>query len=87
MLKARYHRRWAISIDGPGGKRLKGRIERLAPAAGSEFAASRPDNATGNSVKVTQRIAALFRIYPGQVDGSRLCPGMSVVERVKTVDQ
>ncbi|AQR74955.1 HlyD family secretion protein [Sphingomonas sp. LM7] len=73
-------------VDALGGERLTGRVEQLAPAAGSEFAVIRSDNASGNFVKVPQRIAVRIRIDPGQEAAARLRPGMSVeadVERVR----
>lgn len=73
-----------VAVDALGGERLDGRVEQLAPAAGSEFAVIRPDNATGNFVKVPQRIAVRIAIDPGQPLASRLRPGMSVVARVDT---
>ena len=77
----------SFTVDALGDKRLKGHVESLAPAAGSEFAVLRPDNATGNFVKVAQRIAVRIRIDPGQPMAQRLRPGMSVVARVRTDDR
>ena len=74
----------SFTVDALGGKRLMGHVENLAPAAGSEFAVLRPDNATGNFVKVAQRIAVRIRIDPGQPLAERLRPGMSVVARIRT---
>lgn len=74
----------SFTIDALGGKRLTGHVENLAPAAGSEFAVLRPDNATGNFVKVAQRIAVRITIDPNQPLAQRLRPGMSVVARIKT---
>lgn len=74
----------SFTVDALGDARLTGRVESLAPAAGSEFAVLRPDNATGNFVKVAQRIAVRIRIDPGQPLADRLRPGMSVVARVDT---
>jgi multidrug resistance efflux pump len=73
-----------VAVDALGGERLAGRVEQLAPAAGSEFAVIRPDNATGNFVKVPQRIAVRIAIDPGQASAARLRPGMSVVARIDT---
>ena len=73
-----------FTIDALGDARLTGRVESLAPAAGSEFAVLKPDNATGNFVKVAQRIAVRIRIDPGQPLAGRLRPGMSVVARIDT---
>ena len=74
----------SFTVDALGDKRLKGHVENMAPAAGSEFAVLRPDNATGNFVKVAQRIAVRIRIDPDQPLASRLRPGMSVVARIRT---
>lgn len=73
-----------FTVDALGDARLKGRVESLAPAAGSEFAVLKPDNATGNFVKVAQRIAVRIRIDPDQPLAERLRPGMSVVARIDT---
>jgi len=73
-----------VSVDALGDAELTGRVEQLAPAAGSEFAIIRPDNATGNFVKVAQRIAVRIAIDPDQPMARRLRPGMSVEARVDT---
>jgi multidrug resistance efflux pump len=77
----------SFTVDALGDKRLTGTVESLAPASGSEFAVLRPDNATGNFVKVAQRIAVRIRIDPNQPLADRLRPGMSVVARIKTDDR
>jgi multidrug resistance efflux pump len=79
-LKAR------IRVDALGGEELTGHVQQLAPAAGSEFSVIRPDNATGNFVKVAQRIAIRIAIDPGQRLAQRLRPGMSVETRIDTAD-
>jgi len=84
--KMRVGQRASFTVDALGDARLTGRIESLAPAAGSEFAVLRPDNATGNFVKVAQRIAVRIRIDPDQELANRLRPGMSVVARVDVRD-
>lgn len=73
-----------FTVDALNGARFTGRIERLAPAAGSEFAVLKPDNATGNFVKVPQRIGVRIAIDPGQSLAARLAPGMSVEAVVDT---
>lgn len=65
-------------VDALGGVKLRGRVQNLAPAAGSEFAVLKPDNATGNFVKVAQRIAVRIGVDPGQTAARGLRPGMSV---------
>lgn len=72
----------SFTVDALGDARLTGRVESLAPAAGSEFSVLKPENASGNFVKVAQRIAVRIRIDPGQPLADRLRPGMSVVARI-----
>lgn len=73
-----------FSVDALGGTELTGRIENLSPAAGSEFAVLKADNATGNFVKVAQRIAVRIAIDRNQPAAKRLRPGMSVEVHVDT---
>jgi len=73
-----------VKVDALGGQVLRGRVARLAPAAGNEFSVIKPDNATGNFVKVPQRISVRIDLDPGQALVERLRPGMSVVARVDT---
>lgn len=74
----------SFTVDALDGAHFTGRVERLAPAAGSEFAVLKPDNATGNFVKVPQRIGVRIVIDPDQPLAARLSPGMSVEARVET---
>jgi multidrug resistance efflux pump len=76
--------RASFTVDALANARLTGRVERISPAAGSEFAVLKSDNATGNFTKVPQRIAVRLRIDPGQRLAARLRPGMSVQARVDT---
>lgn len=71
-------------VDALGGAELDGHVQNIAPAAGSEFAVLKPDNATGNFVKVAQRIAVRIAVEPGQAAARRLRPGMSVEVSVDT---
>lgn len=72
----------SISVDALHRKKLTGKVERFAPAAGSEFAVIKPDNATGNFVKIAQRIGVRISVDPDQPLAADLSPGMSVVVRV-----
>lgn len=74
----------SFRVDALGDHRLTGRVEQLSPAAGSEFSVIKPDNATGNFVKVAQRISVRITIDPDQPQAERLRPGMSVETRVDT---
>jgi multidrug resistance efflux pump len=73
-----------LKVDALGRGRLRGRVETIAPATGSEFSVLRPDNATGNFTKVVQRVPVRIVIEPGQPDAARLRPGLSVTASVDT---
>ncbi|CRH37847.1 Multidrug export protein EmrA [Pantoea ananatis] len=71
-----------IRVDALDGKTFQGRVEYLSPAAGSEFSAISPDNATGNFVKIAQRIPVRIDVAP-EVQ-QQLRPGMSVEVSIDT---
>jgi multidrug resistance efflux pump len=71
-----------FTVDALGHQTLSGRIERFAPATGSEFSVIKSDNATGNFTKIAQRIPVRIAIDPDQPLADRLVPGMSVVARI-----
>ena len=73
-----------VTVDTFPDAVLRGRVERLSPASGSQFALLPPDNATGNFTKVVQRIPVRIAFEPGQPLLERLRPGMSVVTRIRT---
>jgi multidrug resistance efflux pump len=74
----------SFQVDALAGAKFTGHVEQLSPAAGSEFSVLKPDNATGNFVKVPQRIGVRIAIDPSQSDFARLRPGMSVISRIDT---
>lgn len=76
----------SFRVDALDGARLRGHVEQIAPATGSEFSVLRPDNASGNFTKIVQRIPVRIRIDPDQPLARRLRPGMSVVAQVDTGD-
>lgn len=59
-----------------------GKVVAEGGASGSRFSLLPPENATGNYVKVVQRIPVRINIDPGQNDDHRLRPGMSVDPKV-----
>ncbi|MHC2338727.1 HlyD family secretion protein [Bradyrhizobium sp. USDA 4454] len=73
-----------VTVDTFSGQKLRGVVERVAPASGSQFALLPPDNATGNFTKVVQRIPVRIQFDKGQPLLERLLPGMSVVTRINT---
>jgi membrane fusion protein (multidrug efflux system) len=59
-------------------------VDSIAAATGSRFSLLPPENATGNYVKVVQRLPVKILLEPGQDQEHRLRPGMSVVPTVFT---
>ena len=59
-----------------------GKVLRIAGASGAKFSLLPPENATGNFVKVVQRIPVRIALDPGQNADHLLRPGMSVVPSV-----
>jgi len=70
-----------IDVDGTGDK-YKGHVDSIAGASGARFSLLPPENATGNYVKVVQRIPVKIVLEPGENKDHELRPGMSVVPKV-----
>ncbi|HJU10654.1 MAG TPA: HlyD family secretion protein [Candidatus Binataceae bacterium] len=81
LRRLRHGQAATIHVDALG-RDYQGYVASLAPATTSEFSLLPPENATGNYVKVVQRIAARIEFKPGQ-DLSGLKPGMSVEPTVR----
>jgi membrane fusion protein, multidrug efflux system len=75
-----------ITVDSFPNEKLHGRVERVSPASGSQFALLPPDNATGNFTKVVQRVPVRIQLDKNQPLLERLLPGMSVVTNIRTDD-
>jgi len=75
-----------ITVDSFPREKLRGRVERIAPATGAQVALLPPDNATGNFTKVVQRIPVRILFDDNQPLLARLVPGMSVVTSIDTKD-
>ncbi len=70
-----------IEVDGTG-KTYKAHVDSIAGASGARFSLLPPENATGNYVKVVQRIPVKIVFEPGETKGHELRPGMSVEPKV-----
>ena len=71
-----------ISVDAYGGRTYKGKVDSIAGATGARFSLLPPENATGNFVKVVQRVPVKIVLDPGQDPEHLLRPGMSVTPTV-----
>ncbi|MFZ9661310.1 MAG: HlyD family secretion protein [Chitinophagaceae bacterium] len=67
----------SIKVDAYPDKKLKGVVESLGAATGSRFALIPPDNATGNFVKVTQRVPVRIKLEGVDNKDHQLAPGLS----------
>jgi membrane fusion protein (multidrug efflux system) len=63
-------------------KDYDGTVESLPAATGAKFSLLPPENATGNFVKVVQRLPVRIRFKAGEDREQRLRPGMSVEPKV-----
>jgi membrane fusion protein (multidrug efflux system) len=70
-----------IYVDATG-KKYKGKVDSIAGASGARFSLLPPENATGNYVKIVQRIPVKIVFEPGETKGHELRPGMSVEPKV-----
>jgi membrane fusion protein (multidrug efflux system) len=70
-----------IHVDAYGHT-YSGYVESLAGGTGAVFSLLPPENATGNYVKVVQRLPVRLRLDRGQDPDHRLRPGLSVVPDV-----
>jgi membrane fusion protein (multidrug efflux system) len=70
-----------IEVDA-NGRTYKGTLDSFAGASGARFSLLPPENATGNYVKVVQRIPVKIVLNPGENSDHSLRPGMSVTPKV-----
>src|SRR3984893_11127176 len=70
-----------IHVDS-SGRTFKGHVDSISGATGPVFSLLPPENATGNYVKIVQRIPVKIVLDPGQNSDHQLRPGMNVVPDV-----
>ena len=70
-----------IEVDA-NGRKYHGKVNSIAGASGARFSLLPPENATGNYVKVVQRIPVKLVLDPGENKDQSLRPGMSVTPKV-----
>lgn len=76
--------RVTIAVDAYEGKAFQGKVDSIAAATGSRFSLLPAENATGNFVKVVQRVPVKIALEGGQDPEHLLRPGMSVTPTVYT---
>jgi len=73
-----------IIVDAYGGAKLNARVDSIASATGATFSLLPPENASGNFVKVVQRVPVKL-VITDKLDASQpLRPGMSVEVKILT---
>ncbi len=70
-----------VSVDS-SGRTYKGHVDSIGGATGPVFSVLPPENATGNYVKIVQRIPVKIVLEPGENRDRQLRPGMSVEPKV-----
>jgi membrane fusion protein, multidrug efflux system len=70
-----------VHVDS-SGKTFKAHVDSIAGATGPLFSLLPPENATGNYVKIVQRIPVKIVLEPGENRERQLRPGMNVVPDV-----
>jgi membrane fusion protein (multidrug efflux system) len=73
-----------LHVDAYPGAMLRGTVASFSPGTGSIFSLLPPENATGNFVKVVQRLPVKIAVQATSLDGLVLRPGMSVLATVQT---
>jgi len=73
--------RATIHLD-TNGKDYKGHVQSIAGASGAVLSLLPPENATGNYVKVVQRVPVKITLDPGETKEHELRPGASVEPKV-----
>jgi membrane fusion protein, multidrug efflux system len=84
IARMRAGQRVTIRPDIARDLRLRGVVESLAPASGSEFSIIPTDTATGNFTKIVQRVPVRIRLEPDQEGLALLRPGLSASVSVDT---
>jgi membrane fusion protein (multidrug efflux system) len=83
LRKMRVGQKANIEVDA-NGRTYNGKVDSIAGASGARFSLLPPENATGNYVKVVQRIPVKIVLDPGSNNDHQLRPGMSVTPKVWT---
>ena len=83
LTYVRSGQRATVTIDAFPGREWRGRISSIAPGTGAQFAILPPQNASGNWVKVVQRVPLRFAFDADQ-DVANLRAGMSAILAIDT---
>ena len=82
LKRIRVGQKVEIEVDAFGSRKYQGRVDSVAALSGARSSLLPPENATGNYVKVVQRVPVKILLDQGQNQDHLLRPGMSVVPTV-----
>ena len=83
LTEVKAGQRATVEVDTHPGVIFKARVDSIQAGSGAVFALLPPENATGNFVKVVQRIPVKLLFEPGENSRHLLVPGMSVVPTIE----
>jgi membrane fusion protein, multidrug efflux system len=73
-----------VKVDALGSEEIPGIVVSFAPGTGAQFALLPPENATGNFIKIVQRVPVRIKLDPSKEVAARLVPGLSVSVDIDT---
>jgi membrane fusion protein (multidrug efflux system) len=73
----------SVTVDTYPGVVFKARVDSIQAGSGAVFSLLPPENASGNFVKVVQRVPVKLVFEPGETAKHALVPGMSVVPTIQ----
>jgi len=78
-----------ITIDAMPHHKFSGRVDSLQPGTGSDFALLPPDNATGNFIKIVQRVPVKILFDPNSIADVRekIVPGLSTESSIAITER
>ncbi len=83
LTHVRPGQRATVAVDTYPGTAFKARVDSIQAGSGAVFSLLPPENATGNFVKVVQRVPVKLVFEPGENARHLLVPGMSVIPTIR----
>jgi len=72
-----------VAIDALGGRKFRAHVDSIQAGSGAQFSLLPPENATGNYVKVVQRVPVKIVFEDSLPADKTIGPGLSVVPSVQ----
>jgi membrane fusion protein (multidrug efflux system) len=84
VRRMRVGQKATVKVDALGDDGIPGTVQSFAPGTGAQFALLPPENATGNFIKIVQRVPVRIKLTPSKDVAERLVPGLSVSVEIDT---